>query len=150
MSYSPVNAPVVRRGRNPLEVFILIFLLASGIGGLFSARSSPALSLVLGEFIWVWHIVLVLGTGTALLSLFLQPLNDVLVERAAMVWLATCFLLYGTAICLVDTAFFSTYTGVAFGLGVGFAARAWQITKDLGRLHRVLQELPAREVPETK
>lgn len=145
MSYSPTNSPVVRRGRNPLEIFILVFLLASGLAGLFTQRSSPALVAVLGSLTWIWHVVMLLGAGTAILSLFLKPLNDVLLERVGMIWLATCFLLYGAGICLIDPSFFSPATGLALGLGAGFAARAWQITKDLRRLRRVLQELPVHE-----
>lgn len=123
---------------------MLVVFLVSGITGLMHAgTSSPVLAKVLGEYVWMWHAGLIIGAVTSLTGIiFLKPLNDVLVERVGMIWMASCFLAYGVAVCVQDDAVFSTYTGVILGLGIAFAARAWQITSDLRRLTKTLQELP--------
>lgn len=135
---------IVRSGRNPLSATVLAVFAVSGVLGLLDpSQASPILRGVLGHYVWIWHGGLVIGSATALVGVtVLKPLNDVLVERIGMVWLATLFLSYFVAVCANDSAFFSTYSGIVLGLGLAFAMRAWQITRDLRRLHRALQALP--------
>lgn len=145
----PDPQPVVRTGRNPLAISMVLVFFVSGVAGLFSTEvSSPTLSAVLGSYVWLWHTGLIIGAGTALVGiLLLKPLMDVLVERVGMVWLASLFLSYFVAVCVNDDAYFTTYSGVILGLGIAFGARAWQITRDLRRLRRILQGLPHRAPP---
>ncbi len=132
--------PVVRRGRNPLEVSLLAVFLVSAISGLINpAATSPLLARIFGEHVWIWNLGMIAGSVFTLVGvLFLKPMNDVLVERVGMIWLATCFLAYGSASAAIS--FTATYTGVILGLGVAFAARAWQITSDIRRLHKILKD----------
>jgi hypothetical protein len=122
-------------------------LLLSGLIGLLDpSKASPALAVALGPWVWTWNVGLIVGSGMALLAVIaLKPLNDVLVERIGCVWLSSLFFAYGLIITAASG--FGTYTGVVLGLGLAFTARAWQITRDLQRLRRVLQDLPAREGP---
>lgn len=146
MSAPATGYAIVRNGRNPLSITVLLAFFGSGVLGLvLPGQASPSVSEVLGAWAWVWHAGLAIGAATALVGvLVLKPLNDVLVERVGMVWLASLFLSYFVAVCVADDAFFTTYSGVVLGLGVAFAVRAWQITRDLRALHRVLQDLPHR------
>ena len=142
----PVPAPVLRSGRNPLAISVLLVFLLSGTVGLLTPEaSSPILAEVLGHWVWVWHTGLVIGSSTALLGLALRPLSNVLVERVGMMWMASLFLAYFVAVCVTDDAYFTTYSGVILSLGIAFAARVVQITRDLRRLHQVLKELPGRQ-----
>lgn len=143
--------PVVRRGRNPLEVTLLAVFVLSSIAGLFApGDASPTLTRLLGEYTWTWHVGLLIGSVTSLIAVvFLKPLNDVLIERAGMVWLSSCFLAYGVA-AVFSTSLLNTGAAIVLGLGIGFGARAWQITSDLRRLHRILKDLPHREGPVTE
>ena len=136
--------PVVRGGRNPLAISLLLVFLVSGVAGfVHPSGASPTLTAVLGHWVWTWHVGLLVGTVTSLVGVMvLRPLNDVLVERVGMIWMATLFLAYGVAVCALDEAFFTTYSGVILGLGAAFAARAWQITRDLQRLRQILRDMP--------
>lgn len=149
MPGDPGYGPIVRHGRNPLAVVLLLVLVFSAIVGLVSpAKASPTLTLVLGDAAWLWHVSLLIGTVTTLIGvLFLKPLNDVLVERIGSVWLASIFLVYGAVLAIMGGSLGATSAGISISLGCGFALRAWQITKDLQRLHRVLQALPGVEGP---
>jgi hypothetical protein len=143
----PGRNPIVRHGRNPVAISMFGMLLVSGVIGLVDpSKASPALTVALGPWVWTWHAGLVVGSAAALFAVLgLKPLNDVLIERIACVWLSSLFIAYGLIITVATG--FATYTGVVLGLGLAFAARAWQITRDLQRLRRVLRDLPAREGP---
>lgn len=143
--------PIVRPGRNPLAISLLGVLLLSGVIGLFNPeKASPTLTRVLGEAVWVWHVGLIIGSAVTLLGIVvLRPLNDVLVERIGATWLASIFLAYGAVLAIVGGPTGATSAGISIGLGFAFAVRVWQITKDLARLRRILQAIPARESPTT-
>lgn len=143
------HGPIVRHGRNPLSISLLGVLVLSGVRGLLDPeKASPALYRVLGEGAVVWNVCLLIGCATALAAvLILKPLTDVLVERIGAIWLASLFLVYAVVIGLTTEA--ATSAAISFGLGLAFALRAWQITKDLHRLRRILQALPARGEPTT-
>lgn len=145
MPGDPGHGPIVRHGRNPVAISMFAMLMLSGIIGLVDpSKASPVLTSVMGGWVWTWHVGLLIGSGTALVGvLILKTLTDVLVERIGVIWLATLFLAYGLIAC-VSGGTFTTYTGVILGLGLAFGARAWQITKDLQRLRKILQALPDR------
>lgn len=138
------HGPIVRHGRNPLSISLLGVLVLSGVRGLFDPeKASPALFRVLGEGALLWHVGLLIGCVTTLAAvLFLKPLSDVLVERIGAIWLSSLFLVYAVVVGLTSDA--ATAAAIGFGLGIAFIARAWQITKDLARLRRILQSIPAR------
>ena len=145
------HGPIVRHGRNPLAVCLLLVLVLSGVIGLLNPeKASPTLTRVLGDYVWVWHVGMLIGCVTTLVGiLVLKPLNDVLIERVGAIWLASIFLIYGVVLAIVGGSLGATSASISIGLGLAFAVRVLQITKDLRRLRSVLQAIPARESPTT-
>lgn len=143
------HGPIVRHGRNPLAIVLLSVLVFSSIVGLVDpTKASPTLTRVLGNGVWLWHVGLLVGCLTTLVGiLLLKPLNDVLIERIGVTWLASIFLVYGTVIAIVGGSIGATSAGISISLGLALAVRAWQITKDLARLRRILQAIPPRDAP---
>lgn len=132
--------------RNPFEIVMIIAGLLAGIAGLaVPAHNQSQVIYGLGSP-WdkVFYACLILGTGMVALSLFLQPLMTLLIERVGMIWLAAIFLPYGVG-CVISALIYLDPLRPSWiliiGYGVACAVRILQITHDLRGYQRELRRI---------
>lgn len=121
-------ADLIPAGRNPFEIVLIVAGLMAGITGLLiPGAGSRTIQEILPGYTVAWNVCLVIGAGTAALSLVLKQPLTVLVERVGMIWLSALFTPYGVAVIALSASPASTGGITILGYGLACAARAWQI-----------------------
>jgi hypothetical protein len=129
---------IIHSGRNPYAIFLLLACALTGIAGLVSPQeTSPAVAHVLLPWeLEAWYAGLVLSGAGALAALLWRGLTSLLVERAALVVLASLTAMYSVAVVLRGGVTLSLAATVTAGLCIASVARIWQIGRDLTELRR--------------
>lgn len=155
MPGDPEHGPIVRHGRNPIAIVLLVMCLISGVGGALNPGSvPPTLAASLGPGAAAWNIAMAVGSALCLVGVLMfrpkrwrtgplveRPLYDVLIERIGMVLLSTVFAVYCVFLLVymrqgADVPMI--YFLIILGMAVASSWRAAQITVDLRRLRKVL------------
>lgn len=129
---------VIRSGRHPLAVLMLVLFVVSGISGLISpARSAPPVAHVLT--LWElrgWFAGLTLSSAIALVSVFRSGFGSLAIERVSMIVLGALVSMYAVAVVIQSGTIVSPpLAGIAAVVGAS-VWRAIQIGGDLKRAAR--------------
>ena len=121
-------------GRHPFEIVVLVALILLGVGGLLSgsARQTSSTGELLGP-VWtvLWDSVLIVGSGTALVGLFLREPLSLLIERIGMYVLATACGAFGVAVIASgELAYLRTGT-IFLAVAITALYRIGQLTRDI-------------------
>jgi hypothetical protein len=129
---------IIHSGRNPYAIFLLLACALTGVAGLISPqRTSPAVANVLLPWeLEAWYGGLILSSGAALGGLLWRGLTSLLVERVALVVLASVTAMYSVAVVLRGGVALSLAATATAGLCVASVVRIWQIGRDLKVLRR--------------
>lgn len=129
---------IIHSGRNPYAVFLLGASVLTGISGLISPqRTSPVVAHLLAPWeLTAWYVGLVVSGGVALGGLFARGLTSLLVERVALVVLASLSAMYAVAVAAQGGASLSFAAAVAGSFALASGARVWQIGLDLKKIPR--------------
>lgn len=155
MPGDPEHGPIVRHGRNPIAIVLLVMCLISGVGGALNpAGAPPTLTAALGHAAVGWNVAMAVGATLCLVGVLMfrpkrwrtgplveRPLYDVLIERIGMVLLSTVFAVYCVFLAVymrqgADVPMI--YFLIILGMALASSWRAVQITSDLRRLRQVL------------
>lgn len=135
-----MKSVTITSGRHPFEILMLV---AAGLAGLaymlgLGGRGTPE-QLIPGSAVWIWYLTLTVGSGVALIGVYLAQgsvagvFRSLFVERAGMLVLGLSCAVYELALTL-----FSTHTPGTLLIIGGFATaclfRCVQTSRDLRRM----------------
>jgi len=131
---------LVRSGRNPFEILLLVMCATVGVVGLCqpSATSNVVTSLLPTWEVIVWYAGLAIGGLVSLLGVFLSGVVSLLIERVGLIMLTCLTLTYSTAVIAqigikgILPALFPALFAVAC------VDRFARITADLKRMENVI------------
>jgi hypothetical protein len=130
---------LVRSGRNPFEVLMLVACVATGTVGLFqpSSTSNVIISMLPNWEVITWYSGLTLGGLVSLFGVSRSGVVSLVLERAGLVTLTCLMLAYSTAVVTqvgVRGALPALFTGL---FAVACAIRFVYITTDLKRMEDI-------------
>jgi hypothetical protein len=132
--------PLVRSGRNPFEVWLLVACVAAGVVGLVAPDASSAIAKSLPHWeLTCWYAGLTFGGLVSLVGVFSKGVNSLFIERVGMVVLTCLTLAYSVSI-IVQVGAVKGATLPAFLTGlfaVACAVRFFNITIDLKRMEGI-------------
>lgn len=130
---------LVRSGRNPFEVWLLVACVVVGIVGLVqpSSTSNAITSLLPGWEVVTWYAGLAGGGAVSLFGVFGSGLTALLVERVGLIILTCLTLAYSIAV-VTQIGFRGALPALFTGLfAVACAVRFVHITTDLKRMEDI-------------
>lgn len=134
--------PLLRSGRHPHEVFLLVVCFPYGIGGLISGSESRALETTFPQWAkYLWFVGLIMGSIVGVYGIYRNDITGLLIERMALRELTLLSALY------IGVAIFSAPSTVSTALGIsillGFVisniVRSIQIRNDLKNLPKSIE-----------
>lgn len=141
------RAVLVRSGRHPHEIALLVMSVVLGIVGiLVSGSTSPGISSAFpGHTENFFYVGLSVSGAVALYGALLRNITGLLVERAGLIGLSCIFL--GYTIAVFTNAGVRGTTSALFGLAFTVAniVRLVQISRDMKLLHATLAEVNQEE-----
>ncbi len=130
---------LVRSGRNPFEVLMLVACVATGTVGLFepSSTSNVITTLLPTWEVTTWYGGLAVGGLVGLVGVFLNGVLSLLVERVGLIMLTCLTLAYSTAV-VTQVGIRGTLPALFTGLfAIACAIRFVYITTDLKRMEDI-------------
>lgn len=130
---------LVRSGRNPFEILLLVACFAAGVVGFFQPQSSSgAINAALPYWqALCWYIGLTGGGLMGLIGVFNRGVNSLLMERVGVVML-TCFTFGYSAAVISQVGFRGIFPAVFTGFfAVACAVRSVYITVDLKNMEKI-------------
>lgn len=135
---------LVRTGKGPFEVLVMLGGTLSGVVGLILPdRASAAVIEILGDNAWIWHLTFAGACIVSLYGIYTSRYPEGLyIERAGMIWVGTLLFAYGIGLFFVDSIGPARNVSGLITIFVGIASfvRAFQITNDLHKLTKAIQE----------
>lgn len=124
---------------NPFQVFWLLVAVISGVTGFFAPSSSSIIQQFYPEWAWLWYSAITVSGVIGLAALFFNLVTSLQIERWAMVLFSTTLIIYGTALCLKDSAFISPAGGIVLSAAVAAAWRVYQVHRDVVMIRRTVR-----------
>lgn len=144
----PLMVPVsVSTGRHPWEIAGLCIFVIVGLALVSGAAPAPSSvnAALPAWFVVLWKGQLAVGAIVALVAVLLpqrtlgQLLLSFVIERTAMMWFGSATLVFPIVLAATGQSPALTAIGYATAYGLGGLGRAWQINRDLRRLHRAVR-----------
>lgn len=135
------RALVLRTGRSPFQVLLMVACLISGVSGLFPHEQRGVIDQLAEGAAGAWYTGLIVGGSVVLVGVCMRVPTSLLVERVGLLLLTGLFLAYGVGVYLLlgnDQVRVGGVITIACGVACG--VRAWQIGRDLSRLRRALAD----------
>lgn len=139
---------VVVSGRHPWEIAGLCIFAIIGLALVTGAAPPPASvdALLPPTFVMFWEAQLAVGAVTALIAVSLPQRHirqlelSQVIERTAMMWFGVATLVFPAVLAATGQRPALTAIGYATAYGLGALVRAWQISRDMRKLRRVLRK----------
>ena len=124
---------IMKSGRHPLVVTLLVFCVVSGLANLLAYQKSAtnvirAMPTALG---YGYYLVLALGALVTLAGVFWRGIDGPLLERAGYWMLAGLFISYGVIAVMVAGPRALFTASILFGFALGSVLRNVQISREL-------------------
>ena len=129
---------VIRSGRNPYAIFLLVACVLTGVSGLISPRlTSPVVAHLLASWeLYAWYGGLFASGSVALAGLSARGLTSLLVERVGLVVLASLSAMSAVAVAVQGGAALSFSSAFVGCFAVASVVRVWQIGQDTKKLQQ--------------
>lgn len=135
--------PAARFPADPRAVFILAFSVFTGIIALaFDAQPGTLASVMPAWGVVVWGGTLVLGSATALVGMWLQTLNGIIIEQVGSVAVSMATIFYGVLLIWLagEQAYMSAGIILAWGIACGLRWVQLQILIDVAYREKLIVE----------